>query len=146
MVLTNATKLHTMSVMLTLKDHRQTKIRNALLSIFATYQEPVSVAQILDFLKKENLSPNKTTIYRELEFLLDHEVVHEVRFGDRTVRYETTSLAHHHHLICIKCHKIEDISLLIDLKGEEARIETLKKFKVLHHSLEFFGVCQKCLR
>jgi Fe2+ or Zn2+ uptake regulation protein len=131
---------------LTLENHRQTKVRKALLKIFAQDNKPFSVPEILAFLQKENLTPNKTTIYRELEFLIEKDIIHEVRLGDRKTRYETTAQDHHHHLICIKCKKIEDVLLTIDVDSEEKRIEKEKKFKVLHHSLEFFGVCKQCLR
>lgn len=125
--------------------HRQTKVRKTLSALFAKNNNPYSVAQILQYLSDNGLHPNKTTVYRELDYLLARESIREVKFGDRKIRFESSLQSHHHHLICIKCDSINDIKLLTELDFEEKIIEKENKFKVLSHSLEFFGICKKCL-
>lgn len=126
------------------KGFRITNVRKAVIDILHDSSSPSSVEDILNTLKKFSLNPNKTTAYREIEFLQNHGIVQEVDFGEGLKRFEIASNEHHHHLICVKCKKVEDISLNQDLSKEEKRISTEKKYKILNHSLEFFGICGKC--
>jgi Fur family ferric uptake transcriptional regulator len=88
---------------------------------------------------------NKTSIYRELEFLMNKGFIQEVDFGDGIKRYEPKGLRHHHHLICLECKRVQDISFKENLEKEEKRIENNSKFKITKHNLEFFGYCQTCV-
>lgn len=127
------------------KGERITSVRKAIVEILSAGHNPLSVPELMSSLKKKQLMVNKTTVYRQLELLLFHKVVNEVRFHDRRVRYElNVGDDHHHHLVCIKCHKTEDISFEEDLERQEKIILQKKKFKVLQHSLEFYGLCEKC--
>ncbi len=121
-----------------------TKTRKAFSAIFSSHSHPLSAQDIIDCLKKEELVVNKTTVYRELEFFLQEGLIKELHFGDRKKRYERTSLAHHHHLICLTCQKVEDVEIAGDLCKEEKRIMKDTGFIISHHSLEFFGTCSDC--
>lgn len=120
---------------------RQSRIRKLLVDIFAKASKPISAVDLLEEFK---VPANKTTIYRELYTLLDQKVLREVDFGDGIKRYELSGDTHHHHLVCSKCKKVEDIDLKTDLKIEEKQIEKEKDFKIDFHSLEFFGFCKNC--
>ena len=55
---------------------------------------------------------NKTTICRELDFLMGKGLIKEIEFGEGKKRYEIDSGSdHHHHLICLNCKKVEDVDL-----------------------------------
>lgn len=124
---------------------RITPIRSALISILAKTHEPMSPQDILVALKKRGLPANKTTVYRQLETLEQYSIIQAVRFTDRTKRYELVGESgHHHHLVCVNCGRIEDVSFPTDLETQEKTIWQKHKFKVLQHSLEFFGMCKKC--
>lgn len=88
---------------------------------------------------------NKTTVYRELEQMQKLGMVESVQLGDRKQYYELTSRAHHHHLVCLSCERVEEVDVdeTVLLK-EEGKISQEKKFDLLRHSLEFFGVCLRC--
>ena len=90
----------------------------------------------------EKLKVNKTTVYRQIEKLLSVGVLTEVDFGDGKKRYELKSLGHHHHLICQKCGKLEDINFDENLLMSE--VGKHSKFEVKSHNLEFFGICVGC--
>lgn len=124
---------------------RNTPIRTGLLEIVAKHREPLTAQELLQLLKTKGLVANKTTVYRQLEALVRFGILKEVHFADRTTRYESAVTdEHHHHLVCVHCQRIEDISLSTDLEREEKTIWKNKKFKVLQHSLEFFGICHNC--
>ena len=75
---------------------------------------------------------------------MGENIIKEIEFGEGQKRYELEDFKHHHHLICLKCRKVDDIELKTDLEKEEKRFLKENGFKVVNHSLEFFGYCQNC--
>jgi Fe2+ or Zn2+ uptake regulation protein len=122
---------------------RQTKTRTKILEIL-NQSGPLAALEIKERLGQKKILVNKTTVYRELEFLLAKQVISEVIFQDGLKRYELTSTEHGHHVICLSCHKVERIALAHDLENQEKKIGHRLNFKILNHSLEFYGLCQDC--
>lgn len=126
------------------KGFRYSKTRKAILDLLMKSPKPLSSPDLQVLLLKKKMAVNKTTIYRELAFLGEQGIIREIQFDDATKRYEIMPDNHHHHVVCINCEKIEDIELERDLDVEEKTIAKNKNFKVLNHSLEFYGICGKC--
>lgn len=126
------------------KGYRQTRILKTLLELFDRVLEPLSAPDISALFMERGETVNKTTIYRELYSLTNSQILREVDFGDGTKRYELATAEHHHHIICSKCKKVHDTDLNTELDKEESRIAQETGFKVLHHRLEFFGICRNC--
>jgi Fur family ferric uptake transcriptional regulator len=123
---------------------RNTKARIALLNILRKIRLPLTEPDIRAHLAKEGIRPNKTTIYRELAKLGEHGFVREVDFGDGKKRFESEDGDHHHHLVCKGCEKVEDFSIENELTRLMQKIGGKNKFKIVDHSLEFFGFCRDC--
>lgn len=123
--------------------HRITPIRGKILEFLSSSKSPISAPDLIYNFKSADINVNKTTIYRELEFLLQKQLINEVEFGDGKKRYEMDN-GHHHHLVCLNCSKVEDVNLDADLSGEQKKIEKETGFKIKSHSLEFFGYCKDC--
>lgn len=124
---------------------RITKVRKALVELLVTSKTPTSVQELLPKLAAQDLPVNKTTVYRELDFLLENQVIIELDLLDGAKRYEILHPNHHHHhLVCTGCGNIECVEMHHDLDEIEARIATSHQFKVSSHVLEFFGLCSKC--
>lgn len=129
------------------KGYKTTRVRTLVIELLANSKSPISVTEILQkfTLRPNELTvPNKTTIYRELDFLLEQGIIREIDFSESKKRYEFKDAKHHHHIICVKCKKIEDVDLNQDLKAQETKITKEKNFKIINHSLEFFGLCSIC--
>ena len=122
---------------------KMTKVRQELVDILSSVKQPISVTELINWLDKRGLKANKSTVYRELDFLKLQKVLTEIQFNEDKKRYEIAS-SHHHHLICLRCDRIEDVGVEGDLDHYEADITKSKNFQVLNHSLEFFGMCQQC--
>lgn len=133
-------------ILKTLKEsgHKFTKVRKFVLDLLIRSPEPLSSPDIQKAFHNKKMPVNKTTIYRELAFLKDKGVIRELQFGDTTKRYEIMPDNHHHHVVCVNCETIEDVVLEKDLDLEEKTIAQIKNFKVLNHSLEFYGICGRC--
>lgn len=121
-----------------------TTARRFMIEALCDAHSPLAAADLLKELDKHKLHANKTTVYRELAFLEKQTIVRPIDFGDGTKRYELTGGAHHHHLICTHCGRVEDVELDRDVEEEGVRLGKHKGFAVTGHSLEFFGTCKNC--
>lgn len=127
------------------KGYRITKVRSFIVEYLASHKKPVDALVIQSKLAQLVKKVNKTTIYREIDFLLSQGIIKEVHFGDSKKRYEIANLPHHHHLVCKGCDGVQDVILKNELETVEQEIARKSKFKIENHTLEFFGVCSKCL-
>lgn len=125
--------------------YKLTRNRTAILEFLTSQEKPTSVEEILEHVEREHQKVNKTTIYRELFFLIDKNFIKEVEFGDGKKRYEIAiNRPHHHHVICRNCKRVEDIPLEKELLAQEKMIEDVTHYKLTDHMLEFFGLCETC--
>ena len=97
----------------------------------------------MDYIKKNGLKTNLTTVYRVLDSFLTAGLVKKLELHEGKYRYELSSLKHHHHLVCQNCGKIEDIADC-SLEVQEEKITKDSKFLIKYHSLEFYGLCKIC--
>ena len=128
------------------KGFRITKIRQAMIEALVAARNPVSAPQLLEQVSLKHPSVNKTTIYRELDFLADNQILSEIDILDGMKRYEILHPNHHHHhLVCTSCRDIQCVEVPHhDLHALEGQIQQTHDFTVQSHVLEFFGLCKKC--
>ena len=126
---------------------RVTPARKAIADIFFHASKPLPVSEITIALNAKGFTPNKTTIYREIVFMLEQGFVNEVNIAGRKKFYEIKK-HHHHHLICRECKvtrevRFDEMELLMDKVQSDLRSNT--SFYDIRHSLEFYGVCPNCI-
>ncbi len=121
--------------------HRLTNQRRLVLSVLTQF--PQSVAEISALLRKKKAIIDRVTIYRTLDYLVELRVAGRTQFRGNTALYELISENnHHHHLVCIKCGDVEDVSF--DETQVVGEVSKHTDFQVLDHRMEFFGICGKC--
>ena len=125
------------------KGWRMTKIRKAMIKVFADNPIPLSAGQIEEKLEEAKVKADKTTVYREIQFLLDNNCIIEVFLYPNEVSYESAELRHHHHLICDSCGSVFDVTDCL-VAGLEKEFYQKKGFRVERHVLEFYGTCANC--
>ncbi len=135
-----ATTIH----MLQGRGFRMTTVRRFLLQTFKDTKAPLSANDLIGILKKAHLECNRTTVYRELTFLVEQTLLRAVDFGDGAKRYELAGGEHHHHFICSNCKAVSDVNLKNDLEQQERILEKILGATIESHSLEFFGICKNC--
>jgi len=126
------------------KNLRKTKLRVFLLKTLLDGAKPLAIENLLNVLSKAKIEVHKTSVYRQLSVLKNEKIIREVQFGENKKRYEIYPDNHHHHLVCVDCGHVEDVNAEKDLTSLEKKIFQDKKFKVVNHSLEFFGLCANC--
>jgi Fe2+ or Zn2+ uptake regulation protein len=123
---------------------RLTQTRKSILASFVANSKPLSASDISRILSQSGLVVNKTTIYREIEFLLDQGIIKKVRIEHTSDLFELAERPHHHHVICTDCGTIEDIQF----KNEHALLEDAQNqtsLTIHDHALEFYGLCRDCI-
>ncbi len=86
---------------------------------------------------------NKTTVYRELENLKKSGNIRELFLRNDVALYELSG-THHHHTICTSCGHIQHVDIVEPKEWSAKYFLTKDGFRVVDHSLEFFGVCRTC--
>lgn len=108
----------------------------------------LTVEEIFDLVKKEKPEIGLATVYRTLDLMHNEELVTRLDLQDGSTRYELTRYDEqhtHHHLICVSCSKV--LEFMDDLlEPIEDEIENQYKFKILDHSLKFYGICHECAK
>lgn len=123
---------------------RNTKLRFGMGEIFHHQKIPLSALEIQQILKDKGINVNKTSIYRELKFLIKNYLLNEIQI-DGVSKYEFNTKNKKSYLMCTKCHQIVPIEVNKKVLEEETKkILQKHKFTVHRHSLIFFGHCDKC--
>ncbi len=125
-------------------NHRITKIRRVILELFSQENRPLSAVWLTSKLKEMFPSVNKTTIYRELNFLESKGFISRTLIGEKASHYELCDFNHKHHLICLDCKEIISIEQCPLPYHKAIELSTQNNFKIEYHSLEFFGHCKTC--
>jgi len=92
--------------------------------------------------KKQFPTISLATIYKTLDTFVKIGLLSPFRSGSGTTRYDT-NVEHHHHLVCIHCDTVIDITHDA-LSGLPVKSLPLGGFQVLNHQVEIKGVCEKC--
>lgn len=108
----------------------------------------LTVEEIFDIVKKRRPEIGLATVYRTIVLMHEENLVTRLDLKDGTARYELTREDEHHthhHLVCVECSRVlEFMDDLLDPIEEEIGLKY--NFKVLDHSLKFYGICDECAK
>jgi len=117
-------------------------------TIIESVGKHLTVEEIFDIVKVTRPEIGLATVYRTIMLMHEENIVTRLDLKDGTARYELTRKDEehtHHHLVCIKCSKVyEFMGDLLDPLEEE--IGKKYNFKILDHSLKFYGICNECAK
>ncbi len=125
----------------TLRDRRYriTPARREILHILTHEHGPFSAEDLQSRIEGADL----VTVYRTLAMLDKTGLARRCDFGDGAYRYEfNTGDAHHHHVICRACGKVEIVAPCLSEPLD--RFAEKMGYAEVTHTLEFFGICPAC--
>ena len=126
---------------------RYTTNRRALIEALGNTPGPLTVEEL--YRETEPRIPY-SSIYRDVRVLTDTEVLTLHHGADRSNRFELAEWlsGHHHHLVCVQCMAISDISLAPDSELQLSRLADTAAssagYRITGHSLEIEGLCPNC--
>jgi Fur family transcriptional regulator, ferric uptake regulator len=120
----------------------RTRSQERILQLLQQFDRGISAQDIYVELRSRNQSVGLATVYRALESLKLEGSVQGRTLATGESLYSCVQ-ADRHHLTCLHCGQ----SIPIDecpVEQLEYRLESLHRFKIYYHTLEFFGVCATC--
>jgi Fe2+ or Zn2+ uptake regulation protein len=131
---------------LRLVDQRYTAGRRSLVSLLAGREHPVTIGEITAALP----DLPRSTAYRNLVDLQAAGLVRRVSANDEFARFELAEdlTEHHHHLLCILCGRVLDVSAPAHFEAVVAEtVDLLARshdFVARDHRLDVLGECADC--
>jgi Fur family ferric uptake transcriptional regulator len=125
------------------RDYRITKPRMAVIAEFAAMRRYVTAKELHAKLVSGRAGVGLATVYRTLETLQAVGAASARPQARGENAYLFCPVDHHHHAVCTKCGKVEDVRCRSIARFERALHSDLR-FRLTKHSLEFFGVCSRC--
>lgn len=98
--------------------------------------------QLFLTVKNRNPAIARNTVYKTLEALKSVGIASEVSLWHDRARYDANGTAHHH-LVCLKCRRIEDLND-VTLNQLEPPAGIDGRFRITGHLVEFHGICVDC--
>ena len=121
---------------------KATPARLLILALMKKSRHPLSAQEIIEELGRNF---DEATIYRILKNLKSRGIIKQIDLRHNHAHYELVSLEDHHHLICMQCGKIEDITGCEVEDMYHTILAASKEFRdIRQHSLEFYGTCASC--
>lgn len=124
---------------------RLTPLRAEVLRLVAEAEGPVKAYDLLDQMKSSRGSAAPPTVYRALDFLLEHGFIHKLASVNAFIGCHHPR-AHQHSvpfLICDRCHAAVELEDEQTARQLEAQARALG-FQPQAQTLEVHGVCAKC--
>jgi Fur family ferric uptake transcriptional regulator len=123
--------------------YRITTQRLAIIEEFAAVRRYVTAKELYDRLARKRPGIGLATIYRTLETLHAIGAASPQPQAHGETAYLFCPVDHHHHAVCTRCGKVEDVACRSLARFERALHSDLR-FTLTQHRLEFFGVCARC--
>lgn len=122
---------------------RSTRQRRAVSAILDDLEAFASAQDIHDRLTHGGEKIGLSTVYRNLQSLVDAQLVDALRSDEGEVLYRRCSSGHHHHLVCRSCGRTVEVEGPTVEKWADT-IAADHGFTEVAHTLEIFGTCAAC--
>jgi Fur family transcriptional regulator, ferric uptake regulator len=122
---------------------RSTRQRAALAALLENLDDFRSAQELHDELRKRGEGVGLTTVYRTLQQMAAAGAVDTLRTDTGESVYRLCSQHHHHHLVCRQCGSTVEISAG-EVETWAAEIARKHGFSDVTHTIEIFGVCDRC--
>ncbi|WP_199245870.1 Fur family transcriptional regulator [[Phormidium] sp. ETS-05] len=121
---------------------KRTRSQDRILNLLKSGKQAISAQDIYVELRHRNQAVGLATVYRALDALKLEGVVQVRTLANGESLYSSIQ-EDKHHLTCLQCGR----SIPIDecpVHELEQQLQTTHNFKVFYHTLEFFGLCDRC--
>ena len=123
---------------------RYTLQRQAIWDELYASDEHRDAEEIYLALYNSGLKVSRATVYRTIDVLVKNNLVRKLDLGDGRARYENKiDTAHHDHLICVQCGKIEEFMDNVIENRQEVIVENFG-YRLIRHIHQLFVICDEC--
>ena len=131
-----------------LKNHgyRVTRPRLQIMEIIASSNTPLTPQEIYQSTLKLVDPPGIASVYRSLEMLDALGLIQQIHHPGGCHRIWPAFEGHQHFLICKDCGHVRVIEGSDQMAGYISSIEDKTGYQVVDHWLQFFGLCEGCVK
>lgn len=124
---------------------RNTKQKQYILTILKESDKPMSINEIYGHISKKLPKIAKSTIYRNIDSLLNQNLIEKYHLTDSELYYRIKADHddHKHFVVCDDCKQVFDLPTCPIHMIEDAMEE--EGFKIKGHQIQISGTCRKCL-
>lgn len=123
--------------------YRLTSQRLAVLEVIKATADHMTLNDILECLRPTYPYITASTVYRNLQWLVDVRLVAQTDLGDGCHVYEYIAGKLHHHLVCLSCKRIVDLPDSF-LDGLRKAVREQYRFVPRMEHFGLFGICPDC--
>ncbi|MDF2941653.1 MAG: hypothetical protein K0S01_511 [Herbinix sp.] len=129
-----------------MESQRNTKQKQLILSILKESNRPMSINEIYALVVLQVPKIAKSTIYRNIDSLLNQNLIDKYHLNDNEVFYriKADSHEHKHFIICDDCKKVFDLPSCPIHALENAMEE--EGFIIKEHLIQISGICKTCAK
>jgi Fur family zinc uptake transcriptional regulator len=124
---------------------RLTPQRQQILELVWREHKPVGAYELLERLREEGVKAAPPTVYRALEFLLNHRLIHRIESLNAYTGCTAPGTPHHgQFLVCSQCQHVAEL----DDSAINHQLDTSARqlgFEIEHQTVEISGRCPRCL-
>lgn len=122
---------------------RPTRQRTVVRELVAEFDSFKSAQELHHVLRDRGETIGLSTVYRNLQALVDQHEVDTVRNEHGEILYRRCSPQHHHHLVCRSCGRVVEVTgPAVERWAVKAAEE--HGFTDVAHTVEIFGDCRAC--
>jgi Fur family ferric uptake transcriptional regulator len=121
---------------------QRTRSQERVFHLLKTLNRAVSAQELFVELRRRDQSMGLATVYRALESLRLQGAIRARTLSTGESLYSSTQ-RDQHHLTCIHCNRSIPFEEC-PVHDLENKLERFHQFKVYYHTLEFFGLCDRC--
>lgn len=123
--------------------YRPTPQRAAVAAAMDEVDGFASAQEVHQAMRAQGSAIGLSTVYRSLQALADAGELDVLRTSDGEARYRRCGRSHHHHLVCRRCGRTEEVEGP-EVEAWAERTASAHGFSEVSHTVEVFGVCAAC--
>lgn len=123
---------------------RLTPQRQQVLELVWQEHKPVGAYELLERLRENGIKAAPPTVYRALEFLLKHGLIHRIESLNAYTGCTTPGTPHHgQFLVCSECHRVAELNEPA-IRGQLDESARRLGFEIVRQTVEICGLCPRC--
>jgi Fur family ferric uptake transcriptional regulator len=123
--------------------YRATPQRAAVAAAMDAVDGFASAQEVHLAMRKQGSAIGLSTVYRALQTLSDAGELDVLRSDDGEALYRRCGRAHHHHLVCRRCGRTEEVEGP-EVETWAAQVASAHGYTEVSHTVEVFGLCAAC--
>ena len=119
------------------------KQREIILEVLkATHTHPTA-EELYNMVNTENPSISKSTVYRNINILVENNVIRRIKMQSGADRFDYIYKVHYH-VICEKCGRVFDFMYEFEDKELKKTIQDQTGVMANTDSITIYGICEEC--